>query len=277
MTLNCFKAWAKSVCVHSILLPSDTWNSVQWALIRNNLRWIDGRGMEQVFQFPPDQFCSDCVWVERSVSNWVTEMSGRLLGSAHVFTRKDKLVKFRHLGSVVFCSFPSCWEFSSPTFFTRGLASGTLKPHDTHTQMQVYIYIFLPPSPFHVCQSLCFFPSFSISVFLSFSLSVQCSVSESLKSIPDHFLWHTAKACSSAAALTGWGQASQKVVWEYVSICEFELHSMHTFAWTWCHLSWSTLNKVCYVHISYPNSLTNCYTIREIIITKLFMYWIATK
>lgn len=176
MTLNCLKAWAKSAWVHSNLLPGDTWNSVQQALIRNNLRWIDGRGMEQVFQFPPDQFCSDCVWVERSVSNWVTEMSVRLLGSAHVFTRKDTLVKFLHLGSVVFCSFPSCWEFSSPTVFTRGLALGTLKPNETHTHthMQVCIYTYLSLRLLSMSVNLCVF-FFPVSPSLSFSPSL-CSV-----------------------------------------------------------------------------------------------------
>lgn len=127
-----------------------------------------------MFQFPPDQFCNDCVWVERSVSNWVTEMSVRLLGSAHVFTRKDKLVKFLHLGSVVFCSFPSCWEFSSPTFFTRGLASGTLKPHDTHTHTRASVYIHISPSISLLCLSIFVFFSQFLPLCLSLSLfSVQ--------------------------------------------------------------------------------------------------------
>lgn len=125
------------------------------------------------------------------------------------------------------------------------LSLGHFKTSSWHTHTR--IYIFLPPYPFYICQSLCFlFPSFSISVSVSLSLSlslqllsspVQCSVSESLKCIPDHFLWHTQQ--KPVCQLQHWQDEAKRppklcgCTWAYASLsC--------TFAW----MCWFALLKV---------------------------------
>lgn len=157
---------------------------------------------------------------------------------------EGQAVKVYTVGLVVLSCFPSSREFSSPAIFTRGLAWGSLNPlHDTHTHthweyihalLSLSISLFLSVTWFSLCLSV----SSSLSQLLS--SPVQCSVSESLKSIPDHFLWHTQQ--KPVCQLLHWqdeAKLPQKVVWVYVSICKIEQceysTALHTFACMWCH------------------------------------------
>lgn len=149
------------------------------------------------------------------------------------------MLKFIHL-SLLFCLVPQQQGVLRPCHLHTWLSLGHFKPPSRHTHAYIYKHThtrFIPPLPLGLS-----FLCLSLSLSHLLSSPVQCSVSESLKSIPDHFLWHTQQ--KPVCQLLRWqdeAKLPQKVVWVYVSICKFELwecnSSLHASACMWCWIS----------------------------------------
>lgn len=218
-------------------IPGNVIRSVHYYTIMSRITTWDGSAGEDSSKcFSSLQMCMSQALCAK-LSSWNVSEA---FGFCSCIYKKEQAGKVSPFGPVVFSSFPSSGKFSSPTFICGYV--GTWKPlHDTHTHTHIYTYFFHRILSTSV--NLCVFFSQFLHLCLSLSLqflsspvqwtpSVQLANPSSVYQTTS-FDTHTAKACLSAPALTGWGQAYPKVMWAYVSICGFEVQ-----------MCWFALSKV---------------------------------